>query len=175
MNDSKDTSRDATASDGNIALMRVFNAPREITWKAWTNSRHLAQWRGPLRFTNPVCEIDVRPADAIRIHMRAPDGTVYPMSGTFLKVIEPELLIFASAALDEKENPLFEVLNTITFKEYGTLPAVKANKTKLIIHASVSNANEKAASYLAGMEAGWTQSLERLNSWIVKNIDGSSA
>jgi uncharacterized protein YndB with AHSA1/START domain len=87
--------------------------------------------------------------------MRAPDGTVYPMTGVVREVVEPERLVFSSSALDGKGNPLFEILNEITFSEYG-------GKTKLTVRATVVKVTEAAAPYLAGMEAGWSQSLDRL-------------
>jgi uncharacterized protein YndB with AHSA1/START domain len=59
-----------------LVITRVFDAPRELVWKAWTDPKHVAQWRGPKDCTNPVCELDVRPGGAILIHMQVPDGAV---------------------------------------------------------------------------------------------------
>ncbi len=145
-----------------LVLTRVFDAPRELVFKAWTDPKHVAQWWGPQGFTNPVCELDARPGGAIRIHMRGPDGTVYPMTGVYQEVVEPERLVFTSAALDEKGHPLFEVLTTVTFAEQGA-------KTKQILRARVIKSTAQAAPYLAGMEAGWTQSLERLSAFVATN------
>ena len=64
-----------------LVLIRIFDAPRERVWKAWTDPRQVAQWWGPAGFTNPRCEVDVRPGGVLRIDMRGPDGTVYPMAG----------------------------------------------------------------------------------------------
>ena len=66
-----------------VVLTRVFDAPRALVFKIWTEPHHLAKWWGPRDFTNPVCELDVRVGGKILIHMHAPDGTVYPMTGTF--------------------------------------------------------------------------------------------
>ena len=142
-----------------LVLTRVLDAPRELVFKAWTDPKRVAQWWGPQGFTNPVCELDARPGGAIRIHMRGPDGTVYPMTGVYREVVEPERLVFTSAALDEKGHPLFEVLTTVTFAEQG-------GKTKQILRARVIKSTAQAAPYLAGMEAGWTQSLERLSAFV---------
>jgi uncharacterized protein YndB with AHSA1/START domain len=134
---------------------RIFDAPREVVFKAWTDPKQLQRWWGPKGFTNPVCEVDARPGGAIRIHMRAPDGTVYPMIGVFHEIVVPERLVFTSSALDANGNPLFEVLNTVTFAEEG-------GKTKLTVHASVSKVIGDAAPHLAGMEQGWSMTLDRL-------------
>jgi uncharacterized protein YndB with AHSA1/START domain len=148
-------------ADQELIIKRVFDAPREIVFKAWTDPKHLAQWWGPNGFTNPVCELDVQPGGAIRIDMRGPDGTIYPMTGAYQEIIEPERLVFTSAALDEEGNPLFEVLTTATFAEQG-------GKTKLTLQARVIKSTAKAAPYLKGMEVGWTQSLERLAEYVAK-------
>ncbi len=144
-----------------LVLTRVFDAPRELVFKAWTDPKCVAQWWGPHGFSNPVCELDLRPGGAILIHMRGPDGTVYPMTGVYQEVVAPERLVFTSAALDADGNPLFEVLNTVTFAE-------QSGKTKQTLWARVITRTAKAAPYLVGMEAGWTQSLERLAESLAK-------
>ncbi|MGA2539857.1 MAG: SRPBCC domain-containing protein, partial [Terracidiphilus sp.] len=70
-----------------LEISRLFNAPRELVYAAWTDPKQLAQWWGPKGFTNPRCEVDVRPGGKIHIDMRAPDGVVYPMAGAFREVI----------------------------------------------------------------------------------------
>jgi uncharacterized protein YndB with AHSA1/START domain len=138
-----------------LVLTRVFDAPRDLVFEAWTDPKHLVQWWGPKGFTNPVCEADARPGGAIRVHMRGPDGTVYPMTGIYEEIVRPERLVFSSSPLDAQGNPMFEVLTTVTFAEQG-------NKTKLTLQATVVKLTDAAAPHLKGMEAGWTQSLERL-------------
>jgi uncharacterized protein YndB with AHSA1/START domain len=145
-----------------LVLTRVLDAPRELVFTAWTDPKRVAEWWGPRGFTNPVCELDVRPGGAILIHMRGPDGTVYPMTGVYQEVVEPERIVFTSAALDAAGNPMFELLTTVTFAEQG-------GKTKQILRARVIESTAQAAPYLAGMEAGWTQSLERLVSYVTKH------
>ena len=142
-------------ADPEITLTRVFDAPRSLVFRAWTDSEHVARWWGPDGFTAPVCELDARPGGAIRIDMRGPDGTVYPMAGRYREIVPPERLVFISAALDTEGTPLFEVLTTVTFAERG-------GKTALTLQARVIRTSADAAPYLQGMEAGWTQSLERL-------------
>ena len=144
-----------------VVITRILDAPRSLVFKAWTDPKHVAQWWGPHGFTTPVCELDVRPGGAIRIHMRGPDGTVYPMTGVYQEIVEPERLVFTGAALDEEGNPLFEVLNTVTLAEQG-------GKTTLTLQARVVKSTAEAIPYLEGMEAGWEQSLERLEAHLAK-------
>jgi uncharacterized protein YndB with AHSA1/START domain len=81
------------------------------------------------------------------------------MTGVYQEVVRPERLVFTSGALDADGNPLFEVLTTVTFTE-------ESGKTKQILKARVIKRTAQAAPYLAGMEAGWTQSLERLAAYV---------
>jgi uncharacterized protein YndB with AHSA1/START domain len=138
-----------------VSLTRVFDAPPQLVWMAWTDPRHMAQWWGPKGFTNPVCELDVRQGGAIRIHMRAPNGAVHPMTGTFEEIIPPERLVFTAVARDHDGNALLEAHTTVTFEDVG-------GRTKLTVHARAVGIAPIAPQMLAGMEMGWTQSLERL-------------
>jgi len=157
-----------------LALTRVFDAPRDLVFEAWTDPKRMAQWWGPKDFTNPVCELDVRVGGAILIHMRAPDGIVYSMSGTYREVVAPERLVFTSAALDEAGRALFQILNTVTFTEH-------AGRTTLTVHARVFDETPGADRYLDGMSEGWSMSLDRLAAavavprsrelWITRTFD----
>jgi uncharacterized protein YndB with AHSA1/START domain len=145
----------AITAERTVTITRVFDAPRALVFRLWTEREHMAQWWGPQGFTNPVCELDVRVGGAIRIDMRAPDGTVYPMTGTFREIVLPERLVFEAVAEDHDGNPLLRSLTTVTFADEGT-------KTRVTVHADAVGIAPAAPQMLAGMEAGWTQSLEKL-------------
>jgi uncharacterized protein YndB with AHSA1/START domain len=152
------------AADGlgvEVKLTRVFDAPRRLVFQVWTDPKHVAEWWGPHGFTNPRCEWDARTGGAIHIDMRGPDGRIYPMRGTFEEVLAPERLVFTCSALDEAGHPLFEVETTVTFAERG-------GKTSLTMQARVVKSTAGAMQYIQGMEAGWTQSLERLATYVAK-------
>jgi uncharacterized protein YndB with AHSA1/START domain len=87
--------------------------------------------------------------------MRGPDGVVYPMTGLFREVVVPKLLVFTGFAEDMQGNRLLESLTTVTF-------AAQGKKTKLTVQATAVGLAPIAPQMLAGMEAGWTQSLEKL-------------
>jgi len=144
-----------------LTIRHVLQAPRALVFKVWTDPKHLAQWWGPKGFTNPVCEVDLRPGGAIRIHMRGPDGTVYPMLGEYSEVVEPERLVFVSSALDKDGHPLFEVVTTITFVEMGA-------STKLTMHAIASKIKPEGKQHIEGMEEGWKQSIARLDEYVTR-------
>jgi uncharacterized protein YndB with AHSA1/START domain len=148
--------KSSLVAERKLALTRILNAPRSLVFKAWTDPRQLAQWWGPTGFTNPVCELDLRHHGEIRIDMRAPDGVVYPMSGAFREIVEPERLVFTCAALSATGKPLFENLNTVTFEE------LDGDKTLLTVNVSVLWEGPEAARMLDGMNAGWSLTIDRL-------------
>lgn len=55
----KDSSLNESAGR-DIVITRVFDAPRELVWKAWTDPEHLMRWWGPKEFTSPACKVDLR-------------------------------------------------------------------------------------------------------------------
>ncbi|MFI5186185.1 MAG: SRPBCC domain-containing protein [Chitinophagales bacterium] len=143
------------SGENEMKLTRIINAPREVVFRAWVDREQLEKWWGPKGFTNPVCNIDPKPGGNILIHMKAPDGIVYPIDGEFHEIVEPEKVVFTSAALDKNGTRLFEVLNTVTFTDDD-------GKTKLSLHATVSNITDEGKKYLDGMNEGWNQSIDRL-------------
>ena len=149
------TSSATNASERELIITRVFDAPREVVFRAWTEPEHLKQWWGPRGFTNPVCEVDLRIGGAWQIVMRAPDGVEYPGGGVYREIIRPERLVFSNSALDKDGNPIIDGLTTVTFADHG-------GKTKLTLQTRAAALVSYAARMLDGMEAGWSQSLERL-------------
>jgi uncharacterized protein YndB with AHSA1/START domain len=138
-----------------LTLTRVFNAPRELVFEAWTSRAHLQQWWGPHMFTNPVCEVDLRVGGAWRIVMRGPDGTDYVSHGVYTEIVPPERLVFTNLASDKDGNRLLEGITNVSLEDLG-------GKTKLTLYTSMKGLVPFAPYMLQGMEPGWSQSLERL-------------
>ncbi len=151
----------ATFGEGTVTLTRVFDAPRALVWQAWTDPKRMAQWFGPRDFTNPVVELDVRVGGALRIVMRGPSGTDYPMKGVFTEVVPPERLVFNNIAVDMDGNHLLESETTVTFAGQG-------GKTRLTLHTHAVGRVPIARQMLAGMEVGWTQSIDKLEELVAK-------
>jgi uncharacterized protein YndB with AHSA1/START domain len=76
-------------------IERVFNAPRELVWKAWTDPLHVVHWWGPRGFTTTVETMDVRPGGIWKHVMHGPDGANYPNWCVFSDVVEPERIVFS--------------------------------------------------------------------------------
>lgn len=145
----------APVAERAVTLTRVFDAPRDLVWRMWTDPAHMARWWGPHGFTNPVCEMDVRRGGTLRIDMRAPDGAVYPMTGTFVEVVPRERLVFIAFAQDSDGTTALECPTTVTFADAD-------GKTRVTVHAHAVGLTAAAPGMLAGMDAGWSQSLDKL-------------
>jgi uncharacterized protein YndB with AHSA1/START domain len=138
-----------------ITITRDIAAPRKLVFQAWIEEERVKQWWRPKSFDNPVCKVDARVGGKMDIHMRAPDGTVYPMTATFTEIVPDEKIVFTSGALDEKGGVLFEILHTVTFSDAGP-------KTRLTLTARVLRARSEGAHHIGGMEEGWSGSLDKL-------------
>lgn len=138
-----------------VALERRIAAPRDRVFRAWTEAERLRRWWGPAGFSNPVCELEARDGGLIRIVMKAPDGTEYPMRGVFREVAPPRRLVFTLLVEDGRGDPLLEEVARVDFAETD-------GATGLSLHASAAGLSPAAPPMLAGMEQGWSQSLDRL-------------
>lgn len=145
-----------------VTITRIFDAPRSLVFKMWTEAKYVAEWWGPGVFTNPVCEIDARVGGKWRIVMRGPDGTDYPGGGVYREVVPPERLVFTNLATDQQGNTLLEGLTTVTFEDHQ-------GKTKLTLHTRAVALVDYAAAFLGGMEEGWKQTLDGLANTLTKN------
>ena len=137
-----------------MTIVRVFDAPRALVWRAWTDPQLLAQWFGPKDFTNPVCEVDARVGGTLRVTMQSPDGTQYPMVAVFDEVVEPEQLVWTTD-VEHDGNVRFTIRQVTTFAE-------RDGKTEATLQAFVLRATPESDDALGGMEIGWSQSLDKL-------------
>ena len=151
-----------------ISITRIFAAPRDLVWRAWTDAEQLARWFMPHGFTVPECEMDLRPGGTFRMTVRAPDGSESPTGGEFKEIDPPQRLVFTTTGFDGPDGvPMLEVLNTATFADLG-------DKTELTLHAVVTKASPEMAAPLAGMEEGWLQSFEKLDGLLTgREVDSS--
>jgi uncharacterized protein YndB with AHSA1/START domain len=143
-------------SDRVLVITRIFNAPREMVFKAWTDHAHLARWMGPRGFRSTVLHSDLRAGGAYRIHMRGPDGDDHWMQGVFQEIVQPERLVMAGSWGDAKGNPTSpETLLTITFEEHD-------RKTRLTLHQAVFESGTARDLH----RGGWNSSLDRLAEYL---------
>jgi uncharacterized protein YndB with AHSA1/START domain len=145
----------ATYGQASVTLTRIFDAPRTLVWKAWTDPKMMAQWFGPRGFTSTVGELDVRVGGSLRIVMHGPDGNEYPVKGEFREVVPPERLVFTNIAIDKDGKHLLEGETIVVFRE-------SEGKTTLTLQTHAIGLVPIAPQMLAGMEAGWNQSIDKL-------------
>lgn len=103
----------SATADREIVQQRVFEAPREMVFDAFTRLEHIGHWWGPNGFTTTTDEMDVRPGGVWRFTMHGPDGTDYPNKIVYHEVVRPERLAYAHG--DGDGPAWFEV--TVTFEE----------------------------------------------------------
>jgi uncharacterized protein YndB with AHSA1/START domain len=117
------------ANDKELVSARIFNSPRELVFKAWTDPKHLAEWWGPDGFRNTFHEFDLRPGGTWDFTMHGPDGTDYKNKNVFTEIVRPERIVFRHIELVHT----FEV--TATFDIIG-------EKTKLTFRMHFDDADE---------------------------------
>jgi len=148
------------APERTLVTTRVFDAPRDAVYKAWTDPRQLAKWFPPEGMTSPRCEIDARPGGVFRVDMKGPDGPpfdgkVFPGPGQFVEVTPNERLVFTmTPEFDGQALPT--VTTTVTFED------VAGNRTRCTVAQSLGTVEEFQRMAKQGMAEGIAQSLGKL-------------
>jgi uncharacterized protein YndB with AHSA1/START domain len=89
-----------------IEVNRIFDAPLETLWKAWTEPERFMKWYGPKGFTAPTCEIDLCKGGRHLWSMQSPDGNKMYFTGSYLEVTPMERLVFTDSGSDAEGNVL---------------------------------------------------------------------
>jgi uncharacterized protein YndB with AHSA1/START domain len=147
-----------------MTITRVFDAPRELVWKAWTDPKYVMQWWGPKGFSCPTCEIDFRVGGKFLISMKSPDGQEFYNGGEYHEIVEHEKIVssmyFAdangnkveAAELGIEHNAIEDAYDVTLFEDLGN------GKTRLTFIGN-ETAEEATAS---GQAEGWNQILEKI-------------
>lgn len=152
------TETSSDAAEREIVITRVFDAPRELVWKVWTQPEHVAQWWGPRGFTTTVKALDLRPGGRSEYVMHGPDGNDYPCCGVFQEVVPFERIVSTDefgedfVAPPGVELPQGMIL-TAVFTDEG-------KKTKLTLTISHPTVEDKKKHEAMGVVGGWLSSFE---------------
>ena len=151
-----------------LTITRLFDAPRELAWKAWTEPERMKKWWGPQYFTAPVIKTDLSVGGKYLYCMRAPDGKDYWSTGVYREIVPRERLVMTDSFADENGNVVpashygmigefpLELLVTVTFEAIG-------NKTKMVLrHEGIPEGQVKELTL-----AGWSGSFDKLAESIV--------
>jgi uncharacterized protein YndB with AHSA1/START domain len=95
---------DAGNGPERMVVKRVFDAPRELVWKAWTDPQYVMQWWGPKGFTAPVCTMDFRVGGKFLCCMKAPDGQEFWNCGEYHEIVLHEKIVSSMYFSDSKGN-----------------------------------------------------------------------
>ena len=145
-----------------LIITRIFDAPRETLWKAWTDPGQFKKWWGPMDFTCPVSKIDLQVGGKYLHCMRGPDGKEYWSTGTYRELVAPKKIVVTDSFADAKGNVVpsthygmegiaMEMQVTVTFEE-------QSGKTKMTLkHVGLPEGEMKNLA-----DAGWNQSFDKL-------------
>ena len=138
-----------------LVIDRLFNAPREVVFEAWTRAEHVVRWWGPNDFTLPFCEMDFRVGGSYKYCMRSPGGEEHWVWGTYQEIDPPAKLVFTWDRKDLEGNPRSNSVVTLTFTEYE-------GKTKFTLHQGIFEFADDCAEHYGG----WSECLNRLAEFV---------
>jgi uncharacterized protein YndB with AHSA1/START domain len=134
-----------------IIITRVFDAPRDLVFKAYTDPKLVAQWWGPRSVTTVVDKMEVKPGGQWRYVHRDEDGSEYAFHGVYHEVASPERLVYT---FEFEGMPGHVLLETIKFEEFE-------GKTKMIDLSVFQTVEDRDGMLQSGMESGATESMDR--------------
>src|SRR6184192_419978 len=140
-----------TPSDREIVLTRVFDAPRDMVWDAFTKPELLKRWFGPRGWSLVVCEVDLRVGSGFRFVLRGPDGRDMGMRGVYREIVPPE----RSVHMESFDDYPGESQVSAVFVEQG-------GKTTLTATILYPSKEVRDAVIKSGMEHGAAETYDRL-------------
>jgi uncharacterized protein YndB with AHSA1/START domain len=157
-----------TENDRTYVMERVFDAPRELVFEAYSTAEHLENWWGPKGWTLPFCEVDFRPGGTWLYCMKGPvgseDGEMMESWGkaVYQEIIEPERIVYKDTFVDSDGSRVEgtpEMLITVEFVE-------EKGKTRLISKTLFESAEQLQQVLEMGMEQGFSETLDRLEAYL---------
>ncbi len=157
------------AAERELVITRVFDAPRDLVWKAWTDPERVMRWWGPKNFTAPVSKINLRVGGTYLNCMRSPEGKDFWSTGVYREIVPLKRLVCTDSFADEKGNVVpashygmegywpLELLITVTFEETG------GKTTMTLRHEGMPAGQSRELA-----EAGWNESFDKLAEYLAK-------
>lgn len=143
------------AKDRELVIRRIFDAPRETVFEAWTRAEHLVRWWGPNDFTLPFCELDFREGGAYRYCMRSPEGEDHWVWGEYREIVRPGRIVMTW----NRENAAGELWSStivmLSFEVQGARTAFTLYQTPF-----------ETVAYRDQHGFGWGQCLDRLGEYV---------
>jgi uncharacterized protein YndB with AHSA1/START domain len=132
-----------------IEITRVYRAPREQVWKAWTEPERIARWWGKRGWSTPPSSVtlELRPGGAFRLNsISDADGREMPLDAVYVEVAEPERLVFRRG--DERA--------TVTFADLGD------GRTEMTFRTTMEATEALRDRAVAGMASAFDRLAEQL-------------
>ncbi|MGX5845722.1 SRPBCC domain-containing protein [Mesorhizobium sp. PL10] len=138
-----------------LTITRIFEAPRALVYKMWTEPHHMKRWWGPRGYTTLSAQVDMRLGGFWRVHSRKYDGTEVAEQGVFRQIVEAERLVFTHAWEEDDGSLGHETLVTVTFADDG-------DKTIMVFHQAEFLTIESRDGHLQG----WGESFDMLKEYL---------
>ena len=142
-----ESEQQSVTEDQGLIMERVFNAPRELVWRAWAEPERFASWYGPQGFTVPTCEMDFRVGGSYSLVMRSPDGWEMSNTGMFQEIV-PLKQFVATMSADVHD----ETVITVELVDVGD------GRTKM----TFQHTGWADAQMAEGAGGGWAQAFDKL-------------
>lgn len=166
----------SSQADRPFVISRVFDAPRDLVWKSWTDADRLRKWWGPKGFVVHTSKMDLRPGGTFLYGMTAPDGSDMWGRFVFREIDAPRCLVFINSFSDPEGGlsrhpghlswPL-QMLSTVTFWE-------SAGKTKVTVQWEPYEASELERKTfrdgMGSMQQGWTGTFEQFDDYLASPL-----
>lgn len=153
-----------TREDRAFVMSMVFDAPREIVWRVYTNPAAIPRWWGPRRLTTVVDKMDVRVGGKWRYIQTDAEGNQYAFHGEYLTVDAPRLLV---STFEFEGMPGHVMTDSVTFE------ALPDGRTKILSRSAVDSHEAFAAMVQPGMEEGARETWERFGEALLAVLAGS--
>ncbi len=168
-----------------LVISRIFHAPRELVWNAYTQAEQLAQWYGPRGFSARIEENDLRPGGKWRYIMIGADGTEYPSEGVFSEVVPMHRLVTTDGfgddyKADQPDDLPQGMVVTLTFEDLDYLPINPGRheplndsqpKTRLTVRIEHPTAEDRRKHEAMGVVAGFHCMLDCLDDHLLAQDD----
>ncbi len=166
-----DSDQKVTTSEKELVLTRTFDAPRELTFAAYSSCQHLGSWWGPRTWPMVECTMDFRVGGVWHYCLRGPDeGDESWGRAVFEEIVEPERIVYIDAFSDADGNVNEEMPQTRSSVEFGDADG----KTRLTLRATYPSAADLEQVLEMGMVDGITETLDRLDEYLAQMV-GSEA
>ena len=156
------TTQDHVAKQQMLVITRMFDAPRELVWTAWTEPERFMRWWGPKDYTSPRCEIDFRVGGRYFACMRSPEGQDYHSTGVYREIIARERLVYTDNFADADGNVVAPSHYGMAGSYDETLVTVTLDERDGKTTMTLTHAGLPAGEMLDMTGQGWNESFDKL-------------